>query len=412
MTDTATPMNKGDRLDVRVERMAHGGEGIGHGPDGRVVFIRGAYPGDEVSATVTEVKKRFAKADLLEVARRGEFHGDQTCPAAAEGAGCCDFGDVVPERELDLKTDIFFGQLGRAVPAEALPELEHFDLAPHRGWRNRVRLGVDANGHAGTRKHASNDLVTDVACTQVADGLLDGIVGSGARTFTSGAEVIVVTDADGQRHVVETRKAPRGSRVERVNTVIEGSGTVTERADGTDFTFPATAFWQAHAAAPDKYTGLIRSWLKDLTIDETKPRVGWDLYGGVGLFVPAIADGLGEGAQVISVDYSAAATKNIQEGLQGYDVQTVNNRVDKAVSGLPGPQVVVLDPPRTGAGAQVISQVAQKNPGRVIHVGCDPATFSRDIALWAEHKYVIQRLAIINAFPGTHHFEVVAQLGK
>lgn len=74
--------------------------------------------------------------------------------------------------------------------------------------------------------------------------------------------------------------------------------------------------------------------------------------------------------------------------------------------------MVVLDPPRTGAGDDVVAGVAKKQPERIIHVGCDPATFSRDVAAWGENGYRIARLAVINAFPGTHHFEVVAELTR
>lgn len=400
----------GQTVRLSIDRMAHGGEGIATGPDGRVVFVRGAYPGDVVSAQITEVKKKFARAELTEVLTAGAYRGPQRCPAAAQGAGCCDFGDLDPRREPELKATILAGQLGRVVDLAGLPDTEVIALSPTRGWRTRVRLGVDEKGRAGARKLGSNDLVTSVACTQVAEGLLDGIVGENARRFTPGAEVVVVRDSAGGRHVVETRKAPRGSRVENVAEHLEGEKFVAEQADGVEFAFPPTAFWQAHSAAPNAYTGLIRRWLADAPLSEAHTPVAWDLYGGVGLFVPALSDSLGAGAKVISVDYSPAANTP-QAGLASYDVDRVNKRVEQAVDQLSGPHVVALDPPRTGAGAKVIAATAKANPARVIHIGCDPATFSRDIASWKEHGYRIERLALLDAFPGTHHFEVVAQLG-
>ena len=408
MSET-TSIEVGQSLSLTITRMAHGGEGIASGPDGRVVFVRGAYPGDVVDATVTEVKKRFGRAEATAVTTAGEYRGEQTCPAAALGAGCCDFGDINGEHETALKAEILLGQLGRVVDVEKLPAARLVDLAPRRGWRTRVRLGVDAHGRAGTRKLGSHELVTSVACTQVAPELTEGIVGDGARTFTPGSEVIAVLDADGERHIVETRKAPRGERVEDYTEVIEGDGEVIERADGVEFRFPPTAFWQAHTAAPDAYTGLVREWLEP--VENDKP-VAWDLYGGVGLFVPALGDALGENSQIISVDYSPAATSTEQEGLARYDLKKVNKRVEQAVGNLAAPDVVVLDPPRTGAGNKVIELSARAEPETVIHVGCDPATFSRDVAAWYAADYEITELAVVNAFPGTHHFEVLARLNK
>ncbi len=406
-----TDLQRGISLDLSVTRMAHGGEGIAN-HDGRVVFVRGAYPGDAVTATVTEVKKRFARATVDAVVTAGELRAPQACPAAAAGAGCCDFGDLDPAAETDLKVSILSDQLTRLARLDSLPELEQLALEPVRGWRTRVRLGVDAQGRAGTRARGSNDLITSVACTQVLSGLLDGVVGEGARTFTPGAEVIVVADGDGARHVLETRRASRGRRAERVTEVLEGSGTVTEEADGHRFVFPATAFWQAHARAPETYTSLVRRWLADLPqVEEgSAPAIGWDLYGGVGLFVPALAESLGGGAQIHSVDYSSAAAGQEQESLAPYDVVVHNMRVEKALGTLPAPRVVVLDPPRTGAGDEVVTAVAQAAPERIIHVGCDPATFARDLASWSAQGYMPVRLALINAFPGTHHFEIIAQL--
>ncbi|RNE49287.1 class I SAM-dependent RNA methyltransferase [Corynebacterium alimapuense] len=402
-----TDLERDTTRELHVTRMAHGGEGIAE-IDGRVVFVRGGYPGDTVNATITKVKKNFARAELDSVITAGPLRVTQACPAAAAGAGCCDFGDLDPAQETELKAGVLIGQLTRLGRVEELPEAERIDLAPTRGWRTRVRLGVDSQGRAGFRARGSRDLITGAACTQVSPGLLDGLVGVGARAFTPLSEVIAVLDGKGSRHVVETRRAPRGRRVEKVTEVLEGTGTAIETTDGHTFSFPTTAFWQAHVAAPDSYTGLIRRWLADLP--ESENHVGWDLYGGVGLFVPALADSLGKDATIHSVDYSSAAAKNTQDTLEDYDLKIHNTRVESAVATLPAPRVVVLDPPRTGAGDEVVAAVATKKPERIIHIGCDPATFSRDIAAWGKAGYQINRLAVVNAFPGTHHFEIVAEL--
>ncbi|MDO5511989.1 class I SAM-dependent RNA methyltransferase [Corynebacterium sp.] len=381
--------------------MAHGGEGIAE-LDGRVVFVRGAFPGDVVTVRLTQDKKRFARAVVTEVVTAGPLRVPQACPAAAAGAGCCDFGELDPEAETALKADILLGQLTRLGRVAQPPEPELYPLTPVRGWRTRVRLGVDKQGRAGFRAQGTHDIIP-VACSQVVPELIDGLLD---RTYTPGAEIVAVLDSTGQRHVVETRRAPRGRRVEKVEQVLEGSGTVTERADGHTFRFPATAFWQAHVAAPHAYTALVRQWLGELSAGG----VGWDLYGGVGLFVPALADALG--GVIHSVDYSPAAAELTQDGLAGYSVERHNQLVEKAIGTLPAPRVVVLDPPRTGAGEEVVAGVAKQDPERIIHVGCDPATFSRDVAAWGDAGYQLQKLAVLNAFPGTHHFEVMAELSR
>lgn len=391
--------------------MAHGGEGIADAPDGRVVFVRGAIPGDTVEATLTKVKKRWARAEAKAVLTPSELRVTPTCPAAAAGAGCCDFSFVAPAAQLDLKRDVLLGQLGAlsarsgVLDGFALESLEVTQLQPVTGWRTRVRLGVDSQGRAGLRRARSTEVVANAQCTQPVRGLLDGIVGDGSRRFSPGVELVVVVDADGQRHVVETQAAQRGRRVEKVQRILEGSGVAVERVRGFTFEFPPTAFWQAHTLAPETYSDVIARWGQDTYANA----VGWDLYGGVGAFAPALSDALG-GGRIDSVDFSDAAAARRQSVATALDMHMHHGEVAAVVAQLPAPGLVVLDPPRSGAGGDVVEAIATARPERIIHVGCDPATFARDLANFGERGYVVKQMMLIDAFPNTHHFETLAAL--
>lgn len=390
-------------MPIEVTRIAHGGEGIGQLADGRVVFIPGAIPGDTVDAEITKSKKRWARAELTDIIQPSANRVEPTCPAAAAGAGCCDYSHISPAAQQNLKLEVLRGQLA------SIAGLEDRDidggiavraLEPTLGWRTRVRLGVDSEGRAGVRRARSGDVIASKRCTQPVAGLMDL-----DRRFTPDSEVVAVIDATGTRHVVETARVQRGRRVEAINTVIEGSGEVTERIGDVEFSFPATAFWQAHLQAPQVYSDVIRQWG---AASYTHP-VAWDLYGGVGAFVPAIAQAT-DGARIMSVDYSPAATKSTQTGLSAFDVEVVAGRVEGSVGKLEPPGLVVLDPPRAGAGETVVTAVAAARPERVIHIGCDPATFSRDLAAWQAAGYGVGSMMLIDAFPNTHHFETIALL--
>lgn len=405
-------LDQGTRLRLEVRAIAHGGEGIADAPDGRVVFVRGAIPGDTVEAEITRVKKRWARAETVHVLDPSPDRVVPSCPAAAAGAGCCDFTHVAPEAQLRLKAEVLTGQLRTlSVRSGVLggfdldQALEAVQLQPVVGWRTRVRLGVDKHGRAGMRITRSTEIVAGEQCTQVAPGLLDGVVGAEAPAFNPEAELVAVADGAGERHVVSTQAARRGGRTERIREVLEGSGEAVEFVDGREFRFPATAFWQAHTAAPQTYSDIIASW----GAGEYSTAVGWDLYGGVGAFVPAISRAIGNG-RVESVDYSAAATSRTQPALAGLDVRVAQARVEEGIGQLSAPGLVVLDPPRTGAGADVIRAIAQAEPERIIHVGCDPATFARDLASFGEAGYAVKRMTLIDAFPATHHFESIAML--
>ncbi|MEH0146259.1 TRAM domain-containing protein [Corynebacterium sp. Q4381] len=390
-------------MPIHITRIAHGGEGIGQLEDGRVVFIPGAIPGDTVEANITKSKKRWARAELTEVVEASEDRVVPACPAAAAGAGCCDYSHINPAAQPELKRDVLRGQLASIAGVrddDLAGGIALRTLQPTLGWRTRVRLGVDESGRAGVRRARSGDVIASQRCTQPVPGLMDL-----DQRFTPGSEVVAVIDAAGARHVVETARVQRGRRVEAIENVVEGTGEVTERIGGVEFRFPATAFWQAHVRAPEVYSEIIRSWGAG---DYANP-VAWDLYGGVGAFVPAIAEATG-GAHIMSVDYSPAATAAQQRGLAAFDVEMVAGKVEASVGKLKPPGLVVLDPPRAGAGEPVVAAVAAARPERVIHIGCDPATFARDLAAWRASGYGVGSIVLVDAFPNTHHFESIALL--
>lgn len=402
----------GDRLQLTFESAAHGGESVAR-TDGLVIFVPKVIPGDRAEVELVEVKKSFARGKVIELLEAGPGRVAEACPAAAAGAGCCDLSFVSPERELELKVQILRDQLMRIGKLSHMPRIEARSLEPATGWRTRFRLGVDAAGKAGIRKEGSNDLVSDQPCQQAPDGALDGIIGAGAQTFTPNSEVVVAIDSHGDRHVVQTSKAPRGKTSRHVTHVLGGSGNPVQRVGDASFTLPATSFWQAHVGAPAAYSELITEWLEESFQDEAATmRQAWDLYGGVGLFVPAIHKALPK-AMVHSVELSPQAAKAAKAGkaaLGGDKVTFHSKDVFAALPHLPKPGALVLDPPRKGAGAQAIARMAAAGPEAVIHIGCDPATFARDLGTWEAHGYQVVKLALINAFPGTHHSESFALL--
>ncbi|MCQ4611164.1 class I SAM-dependent RNA methyltransferase [Corynebacterium sp. CCUG 51687] len=405
-------LTPGDSIQVTFHAFAHGGEAIALANDGRVVFVQGALPGETATVKLLKVKKRWARGELLEIQQTSPDRVKVGCPAAAAGAGCCDFAHMSESLQRAAKTEVLVGQLEKMARPSGVPDgidltaISVQALAPTTGWRTRIRLGTDAQGRAGFRKARSNDVVAE-RCTQAMPELFDGIVGDGARRFTPGSEIVVVIDSLGNRHVVETSKVQRGRRVERIDRTVEGSGNIVEMVGNDRFEFPATAFWQAHRSAPSAYADLVREW--SLAGRPYQNNSGWDLYGGVGLFVPSMSAALG-GGPVATVDYSKSAMAHSQPALASLDVNKVNSRVETGIRSLPPAGLVVLDPPRTGAGDKVIHDIAAASPQRVIHIGCDPATFARDLASWGACGYHVTEIKVIDAFPGTHHFETLACL--
>jgi tRNA/tmRNA/rRNA uracil-C5-methylase (TrmA/RlmC/RlmD family) len=138
----------------------------------------------------------------------------------------------------------------------------------------------------------------------------------------------------------------------------------------------------------------------------------WDLYGGAGLFAAVLAEQVGGTGGVLLVESSRSAVADAEANLADLpQVRCVADRVERAItSAADRPDVVVLDPPRKGAGQAVVNAIAGRRPDRVVYVACDPAALARDVALFAGHGYALAALRAFDAFPMTHHVECVALL--
>ncbi|MEU8335826.1 class I SAM-dependent RNA methyltransferase [Micromonospora tulbaghiae] len=396
-------MEEAERVELTVDAVAPGGHCVAR-VGGQVVFVRHALPGERVVAEVTELHRGFARADAVEILDASPDRVTPPCPYARPGrCGGCDLQHVAPAAQLDWKLAVVREQLTRlgGLTAERIDALgvrvEALPGGP-LGWRSRVRYAVDAAGRAGLLKHRSHEVVPIERCLIAHPAIqeLPVLPPTGARwpdaeavetVASTGGDVAVVAYTDG------------------VPTAVSGPERVRETAAGRFFTLPASGFWQVHPAAADALTGAV--------LDLLDPRPGetaWDLYGGAGLFAAALAGRVG-GARVTLVESApdgvAAARENLSD-LAG--VEVVAARVETALSRrrITGPvDLVVLDPPRSGAGAPVVRAVAAAGPRAVAYVACDPAAFARDVRTFADAGWRLAALRGFDLFPMTQHVELV-----
>ncbi|AZA13726.1 class I SAM-dependent RNA methyltransferase [Corynebacterium choanae] len=416
----APNLSVGDRVTTTIVRPAHGGNGVGTLPDGRTVFVANAIVGDVLSVTLTKVKSRFAHAEIADVLTPSPDRVPSRCAAAAAGAGCCDLAAVSVAAQATLAQTVVTDQL-RRLGAVANPAVSFRTVEPRSGWRTRIRLGVDSQGRAGLRQRASHELVT-VECNQVDPRLYAGEGGVLQRRFTPGTEVVAVIDDTGSRHIVEVKKPPRGKRAATTVSTLEGDGRVIQQVAGRTFELAPTSFWQAHQQAPAVLQTTIVALLQEgiaQTSTGDSPRVhtpgkfiGYDLYGGVGVLADALlaATPAHHQPEVFSVEVAPAAAQAGRAAYRRDPVSFVTGDVARAVTGLPPADAIVLDPPRTGAGAAAIAAIAAAQAPVVVAVGCDAATFARDIDAWQQHGYTLQRCVIVDTFPDTHHVETIGLL--
>lgn len=415
----------GRRLEVVLGNPGHGGFCVAR-HEGRVLFVRHGLPGEKVVAHVTEDRGgSFCRADAVDILEASTDRVAPLCPISGPGgAGCCDYSHAALPAQRAMKSSVVAEQLRRIAGVDldiAVEELR--GTGDGTGWRSRVRLAVDRTGRPGFHHFRSTDIETFLACPQIEPSAYAGVA---ERSWQPGAEVQVVVDAVGERHVVEIapprvsrtgrrspgrrgatarRAAAAGSRAERV---VVGSGRALERVGGREWTLSATGFWQAHRGAAETYSSVVGEWAQASTGAHV-----WDLYGGVGVFAATLAEQVGPTGRVDSVEFSRQAVDDGSTALADLpQVHLHAARVERALAGLPVPEVVVLDPPRAGAGRDVVAAVTAAGPERIVHIGCDPASFARDVALYREFGYRLAEVRAFDAFPLTHHVESLALLTR
>lgn len=413
-------LSPGDRVELDVEALAHGGHCVARYA-GRVVFVRHTLPGERVVAQITGSGKggRFLRADAVQVLRPAPGRVPPPCPWSGPGrCGGCDFQHVDIAEQRALKAGVVIEQfarlagtdltevLGAAVVCQPVPGDDN-----GLGWRTRVEFAVDDTGRPGLRRHRSREIVPVDDCL-IADRR---VIGSGVlQEQHPGVEAIDVV-APGAGQVVTVRvPVPPGSLVPTVVEPVQIGGGVEGRqqaqgeADIVEFGVSARGFWQVHPGAAEVFVSTV--------LDGLQPRPGesaLDLYAGVGLFAAALAERVGPQGGVVAVEGDRVAVQLAADNLRHWpQASALRDRVDQAVHRLARAgrryDLVVLDPPRTGAGRRVLEGVLAVQPRAIAYVACDPAALARDTAYLAGLGWVLKRLRVLDAFPMTHHVECVA----
>ena len=395
----ARPAPAATELELEVGEPAHGGGCVARAPDGRVVFVRHALPGEQVRAVVTRHRSTLLWADAVEVLRPSPDRVVPPCPWAGPGrCGGCDLQHASPEAQLRWKAAVVREQLARLagldvpVQVEPLPAVPGAE-GPGLGWRTRVGYSIDARGRAGLLGHASHEVVPIDRC-RIAHPAVQAAPGPD-RAWPGGRSLQVAVGADGAVRTVLRRR--------RGGTEVTGPAALAERAAGRDFA--VRGFWQVHPGAAQALSDAVRDLL-----DPQPGERALDLYAGAGLFAVTLAVA---GCTVLAVESGHHAALDAVRNAAGLGVTVWEGSAEEALApeqhaDLGAVDVAVLDPPRAGAGRPVVDALAALAPRAVAYVACDPAALARDLALFAGHGWQLAGLRAFDCFPMTHHVECVA----
>jgi tRNA/tmRNA/rRNA uracil-C5-methylase (TrmA/RlmC/RlmD family) len=414
--------NVGREIELALNKVAHGGVSVAR-HEGRVVFVADAIPGERVLARIADDRKKaFWRADTVRVLDPSPHRQQHVWPAAAVEVdpdarpGGAEFGHIRLAHQRELKAQVLTEAMERMaglavdVRVEPLPAATHVD-APHAeddgtGWRTRVRLHVDDSGRIGPYAARSHRVIHVRDLPLATPGL--AAAAPLDERFAGEEHVDLVAPSTGEPRLIVGRQAPT---------------EITERVGEREFRLDDTGFWQVHVHAARTLTEAVQAAIDPAGFDPDADNL--DLYGGVGLLAAAVAETVGAGdLSITSVESSPRATEHARHNLREWPGATAETgRVERwlrqhvATAGAADRQrmraaTVVLDPPRAGAGREVVESLAESGPAQIVYVACDPIALARDTGLLTDSGYELRSLRAFDLFPNTHHVEAVASFSR
>lgn len=420
---------------------AAGGHCVSHHQDA-TVFVRGSLPDELVRARVNGAGRggRILFATVVEVVEGSPLRVTPPC-AYADVCGGCDLQHVEPGWQRVWKKQVLADQLrtigrieevaGRPM-AEALDVVEvgvprdraaweaaaAEDVQTGLGWRTKVSVAV-SDGRAGFHRHRSEEIVPVTNCPVCVPELaaifrgdwsgidrVDASVGDpgGYRIHSTSKSSATAADGD-TAGAVNSGAVNQGAAIGKVGD-LRARAWVRREAAGRHWRVATDGFWQAHRGAPDVLVAAVERALAPTEEDHL-----WDLYSGVGLFAGALAHRV---ARVDAVEGDATAAKLARRNLHDLTQVRIHQQpVSKWLAEDPGcPSIVVLDPPRVGAGAEVIARISDSTATRLAYVACDGAALARDLRSLLAAGWRLETLEAFDLFPMTQHLEAVAGLTR
>jgi tRNA/tmRNA/rRNA uracil-C5-methylase (TrmA/RlmC/RlmD family) len=385
----------GDRIQVTIEKVAHGGHFIAR-HNGAVIFVRHAIPGEVCTVELTSIGKSFNRADVVSVQTPSGFRVITPCKfSRPDGCGGCDFQHISEEYQRTLKSQVISEQFARIAKMDI--EIDVEKVSETAKWRTRAIATTDSKGKLGFYKSRSNTVIPVTDCLICVDEL--GISELSQKDLKADYRVEVSSSNTGERTIA---LASAGAKEKA--RITQGPAVLHEKVLNKVLEVSQESFWQSHKMAPEILTRAV--------LDFGNFRQGehvLDLYGGVGLFTAAILEVIGDSGHVDLIEGSKSATGDASRNFASHsNVKVITGDVAKHLPRISRADVIVLDPPREGAGKEVVAQIARMHPRAIIYVACDPAALARDSAYLADHSFSLINIRAFDLFPMTHHIECVA----
>lgn len=417
---------------VQIEKPVYGGDFLAR-VEGRAMFVPLALPGELVRVRVVEEKRGYATAELEEIV---EAAAERVRPGCRHFGTCggCQYQHAEYEAQLKMKRAILRETLERG----GVRAPDEIAVLAGEAWayRNRIRLAFDAAGKPGYRGRRSHAVVGIEECPIAAPALIEAALEAGdalrelrvqateLTLFCNAEETALlasVSVAGGQTDWLEHFAMRLSERVPALNGVellaldtksrqsrslaSWGASSLLYPASGFEYRVDQGAFFQVNRRLVDQLVEAVTRGLGGAAL-------AWDLYAGVGLFARKLAEKF---ERVVAVESAPAAVAALEENLAGTNARAVKATTLEFLRGVARgeqPDVIVVDPPRTGLGAETTELLRQIATAQLVYVSCDPATLARDLRVLVDGGYAIENVTLADLFPQTFHLETVVRLRR
>lgn len=399
-------------ISLAVTAMADSGQALGR-HEGKVVFVAGALPGEQVRVRFVEMHKRWARAELLSVLKASPQRIEPPCPYFGKCGGC-HFQHINYPAQLEYKQQIVTEQLRRIGHLDAPPVSSTLGMDEPWFYRNHIEFSVTDGGQLGFQAQHSHQIIPIEQCL-LAHPLVDELhaafdlewpeltrlsLRSGIHT---GQQMCILETVDDQAPEIEI-DMPLSCLLRRgdgTDMVLIGQSAYWELLRGRSFRISSNSFFQVNTLQAERMIDIVEQYLEPSSQDTLL-----DIYCGVGALSLSFA---GQVGRIIGIEGHPAAIQDAQFNTQENEQATfikgnaaqvlpeIKTRVDK----------VIVDPPRKGCEPEVLTEIVRLAPERIVYVTCDPTTLARDAAQLGQHGYVLAQAQPIDLFPQTFHIETV-----
>lgn len=418
---------------VQIEKPIYGGAFLAR-VEGKAVFVPLALPGEQVRVRVVADKRGYAQAEVEEIVAPSQ---ERVAPACRHFGICggCDYQHANYEAQLAFKQAVLRETLERGgvhAPAET-------SVLAANPWeyRNRIRLAMDAAGNPGYRGRRSHAVVPIAECPiaapllvraalaiqEIAANLFPHLRGTEIALFCNAEETALMVGI----HSSKPARIPLEDFCAALATKVPGFSGAEYAIDGGAGQPPRTVACCGHTSVTYRAAGSayrvdhgaffqVNRWLVDSLVDAVasghRGALAWDLFAGVGLFARRLASSF---MRVVAVESAPSATTALAHNFNGTGARAVKtNTLDFLRRRQKGerPDFIVVDPPRTGLGAETTALLADVSAPALVYVSCDPATLARDLRALIASGYVIDKVVLADLFPQTFHIETIVHMRR